>query len=619
MTAKARPRGLEHFKILVHDFSEGVVEGKLRTDRLTSSASEAGPSDHLEALDELRRQQEELAVADEEMRMQLEELSGANARVHGERDRYRELFDVAPDAYFITDHVGAIRDVNPEASRMLGIEARFLAGKPLAVLVDAADTRVLRGAMSALATTTTSTSLEIRFKPRTGKPRWHTVKGVNVEQNTAVLWIARDIQAHHEEADALASTNSALGENIATRTRELERANRDNHELLERERRLRKQLEDEHAAKDRLLTMLSRDLRVPINAVLGWTQLLRREKLDENARNRGLAMIERNASAQLRLLEELLDISRFGPGSVQLERIPVDLRALAQRGIEAIAAEANERGVAVRTALAAERVLVPGDRRRLEQVLANLLSNALKFTPRGGSVTVALEHDDTTATLVVTDTGRGIPTDVLPHVFAAFQRRATGDSSASDDGTGLGLYIAQQLVDAHGGRIVAESDGASAGSRFVVSLPLARHAAARPVAEPAPAISPRAGALEGVRVLVLDDDADSRELTATVLRLRGAVVAVASDVDAALHAFAVSPPDVLVSVVAMTGRSGLDRARQLRAHPTATTALVAVSGFTSPEQVAAALDAGFDLHLAKPVEPQELVDAVREAARLRGR
>jgi PAS domain S-box-containing protein len=612
MTARARDRGLAHFRDLLADFSEAVVEGKQRSERLTGPTEDLVQESHTlrEAFEELRTHQEELAVADEEMRAQLDELSIARSRVQAERDRYRELFDVAPDAYFVTDRVGAIRTVNAEGATMLAIDPKFLLGKPLAALVDAADTRLLRDAMSALQKEAHA-EVELRFKPRGGEPRWHALKGVNVEQSTAVLWIARDIQKNHDSSAARASTNDDLA---GARGRELERANRDKSELLERERHLRRQLEEEHTAKDRFLSLLSHELRAPLNSVLGWTQLLRREKLDESARDRALATIERNAQAQLELVEELLDISRLAVDRVSLDRVPVDLHEVVDRAIGSARADARERrNVSVRAELCGGRLLVAGDRKRLERVAANLLANALERTPSGGTIAITLDHDDASARLRVADTGPGIAPDRLAHAFDTFAHAGADYATTYD---GLGLYVVRQLVLMHGGQVTAESTEASSGASFIVRLPLAGiHA---PQGSPSlPRAPSTPDVLQGLSVLVVDDDADARELTAVILRQRGAVVAVAGDVSAALQAFALSPPDVLVSDVAMPVRDGHDLVRELRARTTTTTAMIAVSGFTSPEEVDRALRAGFDMHVAKPVDPDDLVNAVRDAARLR--
>jgi PAS domain S-box-containing protein len=614
MTVKARHRGVPHFTDAVRSFSAAVINAKARTEHLARpAAADVQQADVLrEALEELRVHQEELAVADEEMRAQIDELAHANARVHAERDRYHELFELAPDAYFVTDRVGAIRDGNGRAAATVNLDPKFLPGKPLAALIDAADTRAFRDSLSALRTAET-VELVVRFVPRGGEPTWHSLKGTNIEHGNAVLWSARNIHKDREASAVLVSANDDLAARVAARTAELERANRDKDEVLARERRLRVQLEEEHAAKDRFLAVLSHDLRAPLNAVLGWTQLLRREKLDQVARDRALATVERNARAQLRLVEELLDISRIAADKVQLERVPIDLAELVQPAVDAVAIEAQERGIAVRVVRppSAERLIVAGDRRRLGQVMTNLVSNAMKFTPAGGAITLTLERHDSRARVSVEDTGRGIAPELLPHVFDAF--RQASDYTTAHEGLGLGLYIVRQAVEMLGGTVVAESAGVGRGARFVVDLPAIQGSTA---AAPSIATLPSSGRLEGVRVLVVDDEEDARELMATILRQRGAIVTAAGDVESALHAFETSQPDVVVSDVAMPGRGGLDLVRVLRAKGTSAT-LVAVSGFVSADEVEAALDAGFDLHVSKPVEPGELIEAVGDAARAR--
>lgn len=425
------------------------------------------------------------------------------------------------------------------------------------------------------------------------------------------------------------------GETVATeRLKAAERANRDKDELLARERKLRAQLEEAHVAKDRILAVLSQDLRTPINAVLGWTQLLRREKLDQHSRDRALATIERNARAQLRLVEELLDISRLGAGNVQLERASLDLGEIVQRCADALALTAHDRGVQLRLTPCPETLVVAGDRRRLEQVMTNLLTNALDATPAGGRVAVRTTREALAARIIVEDTGRGIEADVLPHVFEPFRRAS--DETTPVEGLGLGLYIVRQSLEMHSGSIVAESEGAGRGARFTVTLPLiaapSRDRADRARASVSgdrahPSWSDRAqgsaptshpppsrGVLQGISVLVVDDEEDARDLLATLLRHRGAAVTAASDVTTALAAFEASPADVVVSDLGMPGRDGFDLARDLRARPNVVATLIAVSGFASADEVARALDAGFDVHLAKPIEPAELIALIRDAA-----
>jgi PAS domain-containing protein len=301
MTVKTRARGVAQFEQSVRELSETLAAAKLRTAKLGGPTPDLAqdPAVLREALEELRVHQEELAVANEELRAQLDELGAATARIHAERDRYRKLFELTPDSYFVTDDVGIIRDLNGAASRMLEAEVRFLQGKPLGVLVDAADARMLREAVSALRSKP-SVDLVLRFKRRKSEPEWHTVKAIRMDDDRSILWFARSVQAEHATRVALAGANhDARVVAKSAHTADLARANRDMEEMLSRERRLRAQLERDHFAKDRFIAVLSHDLRAPLNAVVGWTQLLRREQLDAAARDRALATIERNAQAQL--------------------------------------------------------------------------------------------------------------------------------------------------------------------------------------------------------------------------------------------------------------------------------------------------------------------------------
>ena len=378
--------------------------------------------------------------------------------------------------------------------------------------------------------------------------------------------------------------------------------NRDLDELLQRERRLREELASADAAKDRFIAVLSHDLRAPLNAVLGWTQLLRREPLDQSARDRALATVEQNAQAQIRLIEELLDVSRIAGNKVQLERTTLDLTGLVRRSVEAALPHATECGVDV-NAVIGSGILVVGDRRRLEQAMANLLSNALKFTPRGGRVIVVLERDGQSARITAQDTGRGIAPECLPSLFDPF--RQVGDHTTPRDGRsgwvpgerGLGLYVVHRAVEMHGGSVSVQSDGVGRGARFTVLLPLV---ASSP---PAPSFGHEPLSLEGVRVLVVDDDDDSRELLSALLRQAGALVTAASDVATALPAFQTSAPAVVVTELGMRGHGSLDLMRELGARNDGGAAFVAIGGNAGQDDVERVLAAGFDVHVAKPIDP----------------
>ena len=624
MTVKAKPRGVAQFEATVRELSEQVAKARLRTARMEGATTDRDkdlphdPTALREALEEIRVHQEELAVADEALRAQLDALGHSNLRARAERDRYQQLFDLAPDAYFVTDRLGVIRDANASGARILAIEARFLIGKPLAALIDIADTRTLREGIEMLRTKP-AIELEVRLRPRNAEPHWYILKAVPIEAETALLWIAHDVHARHA-----ASVRESPPTSV--RIAELERVNRDLEELLQRERRLREELASADAAKDRFIAVLSHDLRAPLNAVLGWTQLLRREPLDQSARDRALATIEQNAQAQIRLIEELLDVSRIAGNKMQLERTTLDLTGLVRRSVDAVLPHATECGVDV-NAVIGSGILVVGDRRRLEQAMANLLSNALKFTPRGGRVTVVLERDGQSARITAQDTGRGIAPEYLPSLFDPF--RQVGDHTTPRDGRsgwvpgerGLGLYVVHRAVEMHGGSVSVQSDGVGRGARFTVLLPLVASSAppAPSFADGARAGGPELLSLEGVRVLVVDDDDDSRELLAALLRQAGALVTAASDVATALHAFQTSAPAVVVTEVGMRGHGSLDLMRELGARNDGGAAFVAIGGNAGQDDVEHVLAAGFDVHVAKPIDPAELVAALVSLAGARNR
>lgn len=616
MTVRSRKRSVAHFEASIRKFADAVSAGRARTAHLTGGSNDLvqDPETLRIVLDELRAHQEELGVAEEELRVQLEELTETSARLHRERDRYQELFDAAPDAYFVSDRAAVVRSVNAAGAKMLAIEPRCLDGKPLAAFVDAADVHAMRDAIDELRTTQTI-EIEVRLRPRGAEPAWHGIRATNIESGTAILWIARSVHVRRAASEALLDAHEESGAVANARIAGLTRASRDKDDLLARERRLRARLEEAHVATDRFLAVLSHDLRAPLNAVLGWTQLLRREKLDEAARDRALATIERNAHAQLRLVEELLDLSRITAQKQQLERQPLDLGELVDRAAGAIALAAREREIELSVVRSDETCIVSGERRRLEQIVTSLLSNAVKFTPAGGRVTVSLAREERNARIQVEDTGRGIASALLPHVFEPLRHAA--DYTTAGQGVGLGLYIARQAVEMHGGEIVAASEGPGRGSRFTVVLPLATTPSDAP---PSDARSlPASDALQGVRVLVVDDEDDALELMGTVLRQRGALVTTARDVPTALLAFDASPVDVVVSDIAMPGSGGLDLVRALRSRKDRSASYVAVSGFAASEEVERALAAGFDVHLAKPVDPSELIAVVRDASRGRSR
>ncbi len=378
--------------------------------------------------------------------------------------------------------------------------------------------------------------------------------------------------------------------------------------------------------KDEFLAMLSHELRTPLTALLGWTRLLRGQPFDAGRLARALEVIERNVNVQTTLIEELLDVSRIAAGKLRVEMGPIQLGSLVRPALDTLRPSAEAKGVLLQSQLDEGVGRVLGDAERLHQVVSNILGNAVKFTPKGGSVKVTLRRADGDAELVVTDTGEGISADYLPFVFERF-RQADSSSTRAHDGLGLGLALVQKLVELHGGSVRAESGGPGLGATFVVRL--REHAASLVGAAPVEvAVAAAAGEVEpppvsgvhtlvGLRVLVVDDDDDARELLREVLTQHHAHVMTASSAREALETIGAQKPHVLVSDVAMSGGDGYELIRLVRTRAPQEGGQIpalALTAYAREEDRLRALEAGFQMHASKPIEPTELVAAVATLA-----
>jgi len=369
--------------------------------------------------------------------------------------------------------------------------------------------------------------------------------------------------------------------------------------------------------KDEFLATLSHELRTPLNAIVGWTQLLRMEQLPEEATH-GLDVIDRNVKAQIKLIEDLLDVSRITTGKMRLNLRNVILAPIVNAAIEAIRPAADAKGVAVSFELD-PNIRITGDPDRLQQVVWNLLSNAVKFTAGRGKVHVALDIADSQARIRVTDTGHGIDPEFLGFVFDRF-RQADSTTTRSHGGLGLGLTIVRHIVELHGGSVSAQSAGLGKGAAFIVTLPMSIPALStsspRAIQPPSIAPEPRqepVADLSGKRVLLVDDDADARELACEILQRARADVRGAGSVPEAMENLARQVPDVVVCDLAMPGEDGYSLIRQLRQLPPdrgGQTPAIALTAYAREEDRMRTRTAGFQLHLTKPVERRQLVEAI---------
>ncbi len=406
-----------------------------------------------------------------------------------------------------------------------------------------------------------------------------------------------------------------------------EQAQQTIRESVESERAARGEAERASRTKDEFLATLSHELRTPLNAVLGWAQVLRRSRDLSGETIKGLTIIERNARAQAQIIEDLLDMSSIISGKVRLDVQRLDLSSVVEATLETIRPSLQAKGVRLQVELDPAAAAVNGDPNRLQQVLWNLLTNAVKFTPKDGRIAITLTRVDSHLELAVSDNGEGIDAAFLPHVFDRF-RQADASSTRRHGGLGLGLSIVRQLVELHGGAISASSPGKGLGSTFRITLPVmataedsqASRLRRQDLVRPADVAAPE-GALRtdlgGIKVLVVDDEPDARSLIERLLHDCNARVTTASSSNEALNALAHEVPDVVISDIGMPGEDGYTMIRRIRALPYGHAAIpaIALTAYARIEDRVRAIRAGFQLHLSKPIEPVELIAMVQSLTR----
>ncbi|MEO6420226.1 MAG: response regulator, partial [Polyangiaceae bacterium] len=383
-----------------------------------------------------------------------------------------------------------------------------------------------------------------------------------------------------------------------------------------RERAARTEAQAANRSKDQFLAMASHELRTPLNAILGWVQLMRLGQLDEAGIARAIETIERNAKAQVQLIEDVLDGSRIMAGKQRLEIAPFDFSGVVRAAADSVKPALDAKDITLTVDLAPETAAAPvnGDAQRIQQVVGNLLSNALKFTPKGGNIGIRSVRVGSSVSLTIKDDGIGIASEFLPQVFERF-RQAENTPSRRHGGLGLGLSLVRHFVEAHDGTVTVTSAGPGLGATFVVTLPAPLSAATD---RPTPLTARRErdlAKLAGLKVLVVDDEADGRELVATALRIHGAAVTTADSADGALALFDSVQPAVVVSDIRMPKTDGFEFIRLLRSRPNATTKHVpalALTAYAQDETRKDALAAGFDMYLSKPVNPAELAAVVAD-------
>jgi PAS domain S-box-containing protein len=501
------------------------------------------------------------------------------------------------DAIISKDLNGVITSWNLGAERMYGYNVDEIIGKSVLLLLP--DDRK-------------EEETTILDKIRKGE-RFDHFETLRQRKNGEIFPVSLTISPIKDSRGAIVGASK-----IARDITELKRVSADREQLLESERAARAQAELASRMKDDFLATVSHELRTPLNAIVGWTQVLKESDLRADTLE-GVETIERNARAQAQLIDDLLDLGRISSGKMMLDVHPVDLIEVVRDAIDSVRHAADAKQVTIRTVLNDSRGTLMGDRNRLQQVLWNLLANAIKFTPKGGRVVVTAGRISSHLEIVVSDNGAGISSDFLPHVFDRF-RQADASTTRRAGGLGIGLALVKHLVELHGGEVRAESLGLNQGATFTISLPMV---AVRADRQPPDGGShrmphPPAEDLGGIKILVVDDDQDSLEVVRRILSSRNAAVQTASTVDQALDLFRSFNPNVILSDIGLPDVDGYELIRRIREMPNGRNVpAAALTALARSEDRMRALNAGFQTHLAKPIALGELVAVVRSLTALR--
>jgi signal transduction histidine kinase/CheY-like chemotaxis protein len=447
------------------------------------------------------------------------------------------------------------------------------------------------------------------------------------------LWRESGPAPDLRDVDDLTRFNESIDQSLTHAVRSYaHRAEQDRAVLLAKEQASRREAEAANRAKDVFLATLSHEMRTPLNAIVGWLGILRHEDAEAKHFDEALKVIERNTRAQVQLIDDVLDVSRIVSGKLRVDIRPCELTDVITAGVNVVRPAAEARGITLTVHLDPSVSGAWCDSVRIQQVVWNLVSNAVKFTPKGGRVDVTLTREQSSFQLQVRDNGQGISPELLPRIFDRF-RQADSSTRRRFAGLGLGLSIVKHIVEAHGGTVEATSQGEGKGSTFTVRLPVravmvGEQPAKGNLASDAGEDEPEGGAaigthlplvrLDGLRVLVVDDDADARRVLVMVLEQAGAAVTAADSVREAMEALPVARPDVLVSDLGMPDQDGCDLIRQVRdsGHDATNLPAVALTAFVQEDDARLALLAGFQVHVSKPIDPHDLTSVI---ARLTGR
>jgi PAS domain S-box-containing protein len=514
-------------------------------------------------------------------------------RIYAHRQLLEVTLSSIADAVISCDNDGSITFLNSIAESLTGWSAGEAAGQPL--------TKVFQIVNEESRLPVTNPALRaIREGAIVGLAN-HTV---------LLRRDGREIPIDDSGAPIKTAAGRILGAVVIFRDiSERRRTEKERAQLLAAERAAREQAEAASRTKDEFLAILSHELKTPLTAVFGWIQLLKTRDMDRATKEKALEVIDRNLRIQNQLINDLLDVSQIITGKLTVHPERIDALDVIKATIETVRPSAEAKDIALTLEGQTDFTVLFVDPARLQQIVWNLLSNAVKFTPKGGVIIVRMRRFDDELVIDVIDSGEGISADFLPLVFDRFTQ-ADASKTRYHGGLGLGLALARQLVELHGGRIQARSAGRGKGSTFTVSFPLPSAGKKIHAPEPVALGALHGSSLQGIRILLAEDEIDTRELIAHVLRGHGAFVAQAGSAAEALREFAMSEPDVVISDIGMPDADGYELMAMIQAKTVKPPPAIALTAYTSPADQERALKSGFRVHLRKPVEPSRLVSVV---------
>ncbi|AKG23954.1 hybrid sensor histidine kinase/response regulator [Calothrix sp. 336/3] len=557
----------------------------------------------------------ELYQKSDQVQHQASQLAAMNAELQQREEMFRSLSVCCPVGIFLTNTNGVCTYTNPRWQAIYGMTYEQSLGDGWSQALHPLDREKVIADWYAVSTVGKDYRGEFRLLLSGGVERWVYAAA------SPMLGDSGDVTGYVGTVEDITERKQAQEERIQ----------------LIAEQAARQEAENANRLKDEFLATLSHELRTPLTSILGWAKLLRQRKLDELAIARALETIERNASVQAQLIEDILDVSRIMRGKLYLNLSPLNLVNIVTTAVENFRLEAEAKNLQLKTFISPPGTfLVSGDTKRLQQVMWNLLSNAVKFTPNGGNIQVRLSAREDQAEIYVIDTGSGISPEFMPHVFERF-RQADGSMTRHHGGLGLGLAIARYLVEMHQGSIKAESQGTGQGATFIVKIPLLQSLDninyqsgidhilnSRQSSPPSQTNNhhtsekvPEELLLQGLRVLVVDDDIDTRNFILTALQKSGAEVTAVDSSDSAFTVMQQLIPDVLVSDIGMPGQDGYSLIRQIRnltPEQGGIIPAIALTGYVREEDINQALAAGFQMYIPKPVEPSILINSVAQLA-----